>query len=55
MHRIIRDQECPRCKLEGVIHCSTCNGSGRAIGDVAPCPRCYGAGNLGPVEAETPR
>lgn len=43
-----RTADCPRCKQDGVIHCDRCNGSGRAVGDVADCPDCQGAGNLGP-------
>lgn len=48
------DPECPRCKLNGVIHCGKCNGSGRAVGDVADCPDCHGTGNLGPREPTEP-
>ena len=44
-------KECPRCRHEGVIHCERCNGSGRAIGDVADCRDCDGRGNLGPRSA----
>ena len=44
-----REHPCPRCAAEGVVHCDRCNGSGRAVGDVAPCPDCKGAGNLGPA------
>jgi hypothetical protein len=46
---VTRPGECPRCEREGMIHCEQCNGSGRAIGDIADCPACGGAGNLGPV------